>query len=223
MSIHIIIVVMAVLSELLGAVIFLKTKKSIARLLLSCLGLGFVVVIVFMDVLPDVDFYKAENLPKGILLCIAGAAAAFGLVKLTKHWGNFAATAGIGLHNFGEGLVIAGLGTISPLLIIGFLLHKLPEGMVSFSILDGFKERTRFLIAAGVALMIPLGALLPIPENVEQPVMTFGAGIILYIASRFAVRVIKDNTGAARPVKWAIITGAAVIGAVVGGISCLIA
>jgi ZIP family zinc transporter len=221
MGIHGMTVAMATVAELLGAIVFFKTAKSSTRLFLSCLGLGFIIMVIIMDILPDVDLYCPKRLPMGIACCLAGAALAFCIEHLGKRWGNLAATAGIGFHNFGEGVIIAGMSALSPILVIGFLLHKVPEGMVSFSLLEGYRDRTRFLIAAGVALLIPLGALLPIPAGVQRPVMTLGVGVIFFVVCRLVGRIIADNNKSMRPVLWKY-AFAAFTGAVVGGVSCVL-
>jgi ZIP family zinc transporter len=222
MNIHLIIVIMAVLAELLGAVIFLNTRDTIVRMLLSCLGLGFVLVIVFMDILPDAGVYDVARFPYGFLIVLAGALGMYAVGRLGKYLGNYAAVVGLGFHNFCEGVEVAALSAISPVLVIGFLLHKLPEGMVSFSLLDGVEDMVRFLIAFLIALLIPLGAVIPIPGRLEQPVMAFGAGVILLVVSRLLAMIVSGHLATARQLLPKIAT-AIVIGAVIGGVSCLIA
>ena len=146
----------------------------------------------------------------------------FAVGYLGKYIGNYAAVLGLGFHNFCEGVEVAALSAISPILVIGFLLHKLPEGMVSFSLLDGLKDRVRFLVAFLIALLIPLGALLPLPERLEQPVMAFGAGVIILVVSRLLSIVISGHIQTARQ-ELPKILAVTVIGAIIGGVSCLIA
>jgi ZIP family zinc transporter len=188
---------------------------------LSCLGLGFVLAIVFMDILPDAGVYDAAHFPQGYLIVIAGALCMFAAGYLGKYIGNYAAVLGLGFHNFCEGVEVAALSAISPILVIGFLLHKLPEGMVSFSLLDGLGDRARFLVAFLIALLIPLGAFIPLSARLEQPAMAFGAGVILLVVTRLLTMIISEHYGSARQELPRILTIVA-IGAVIGGVSCLL-
>jgi uncharacterized membrane protein YfcA len=93
--------------------------------------------------------------------------------------------------------------------------------MVSFSLTEGFKERTRFIIAAIVALLIPLGALLSLPEEVEKPAMSFCVGVILFAVARSGARIVADNR-AAKHSPWALALPA-VVGGAIGAVSCFLA
>jgi zinc transporter ZupT len=109
---------------------------------------------------------------------------------------------------------------ISPLLAAGALLHKLPEGMATFAMLEGAKDKTRFAFSAAVALMIPLGALVHFSNNLQQPLMALMSGMILVaVSTAIAEHSVKDL---ALYVRWKVVTPYA-MGALIGAFSCLIA
>jgi zinc transporter ZupT len=125
------------------------------------------------------------------------------------------------LHNLGEGILFAAItGPVSFLLVAGALLHKLPEGMATFAMLEGVKEKTRFALAAAVGLMIPLGALVNLPNGLQQSLMALMSGMILVAVSTAIVEHSVKNL--ALSVRWRVATPH-VMGALIGAVSCLIA
>lgn len=210
--------VLFVSAELLGAVIFLVTKDTMKRMLLSCLGLGFAAAIVISDIIPD----STENFKYAYLVVILGVASMYLLSKAGKFVGRYSAVLGMGFHNFCEGVVLTAM-TINPIVLIGLILHKLPEGMVTFALLEGKKDKTRFIISGLISLLIPLGALAPIPESIAQPITAFAAGVILYVVTNSMISIIAEHTKNDAPavIKSRIAT-TAFIGAILGTVSCLI-
>ncbi len=210
----IIIALTMAVAELCGAVIYLKTKNTLNRIFLTCLGLGFAYAIVLMDILPD----ATEHYPHGFLICVAGALCLYGLDKYGKHIGGYAAVAGMGFHDFCEGAVLTVLGsTVSPVVLLAFILHKLPEGIISFSLLQGIKDRNKLFILAFISLLIPLGTFIPTPAYIKQPILAFSSGVILFVISKSLVMIISQH-------RYAIpkIAGATAAGAILGVIPCLI-
>ncbi|VBB09550.1 zinc/iron permease [Lucifera butyrica] len=207
-----------VLAELGGALIFLKTKDTFRRIFLSCLGLGFAYAIVFSDIIPDATEHYSEISPVFWVCILSGMFCAYGIEKYGKYAGKYTAFLGFSFHNFCEGVVLTTATLLSPILMLGLILHKLPEGMVSVSFLEGMKDKTKVLAVFLSALLIPIGALLPIPENVAQPITAFAAGVILSIVSISMKIIISESVEFSR-IK---ISTAMVIGAIIGGASCLI-
>jgi ZIP family zinc transporter len=201
-----------------GAYWFFKTKKAGLRTLMTSFGLGFAVAIVLFDLLPD----ATEHFTMGYALFAVGAVVMFAVSSLSKHSGaGSVAVTGMALHNLGEGILLAAIsGPISFILFAGALLHKLPEGMATFALLDGAKEKTRFALAASVGLMIPLGAVLSIPTSLQQPVMALLAGMILVAVSKALFEHSAKNLVATPKLQFAM---PCLMGAVIGGVSCLIA
>jgi zinc transporter ZupT len=124
------------------------------------------------------------------------------------------------LHNLGEGILLSAMtGPLSFLFLSGAVLHKVPEGTATFALLDGVKEKTRFALAAAVGLMIPLGAVLRIPNSIQQPAMALLAGMILVAVSTAIFKQTVRNFASAMRLR----ISAYALGALIGGVSCLIA
>jgi len=212
-------------AEAAGAYWFFKTKSASLRMLMTSFGFGFAFAIVLFDLLPDATEHYAMGYP----LFALGAAVMFGVWRIGKRTsrnvsvngtGSVAVT-GMALHNLGEGILLAAMtGPVSFLLVAGALLHKLPEGMATFALLEGVKEKTRFVLAALVGLMIPLGVVLRISNGLQQPVMAVLSGMILVAVSTAIVEhSVRSLVLAAR---WKVAMPY-VMGALIGGVSCLIA
>ena len=181
-----------VIAELLGALIYYKTEDSVKRKLLTCLGLGFAIAVVLLDIIPD----ATEDFVVGYWLVAIGFVAMFAIGFYTKSVGKYSAVLGLAIHNIAEGVIITTeFGPLSPILAVGAVLHKLPEGMVSFSLLDELEDKTRFAIAALIALLIPVGAIMPIPESITKPLMALSAGVILYVVGSLLVTIISEYYG----------------------------
>jgi zinc transporter ZupT len=211
------------IAEAAGAYWFFKTKSVGLRMLMTSFGLGFAFAIVLFDLLPDATEHYAMGYP----LFAVGALLMLVLWRygrqssLSANGNGTVAVAGMALHNLGEGILLAAMtGPVSMLLVAGALLHKLPEGMATFAMLEGVKEKARFALAAAVGLMIPLGALLHFSPSFQQPMMALMSGMILV-----AVTVALFEHSAKNPAlssRWQFATPC-VMGALIGGVSCLIA
>ncbi len=213
---NLIATVLFVCAELLGLIIFIVTKESKKRMFLSCLGLGFAFAIAIADIIPD----SSKDFKYAYVVVVFGIATMFAINKLGNFAGKYSAVAGMGFHNFCEGIVLTAMA-VNPLMLVGLVLHKVPEGMVTFSLLDGKKDRTRFTISALISLLIPLGALVPTPEYIAQPIGAFVAGVILYVVSASILKIVADNIKEDVNIKSKIAT-IAIVGAVIGTVSCLL-
>lgn len=218
-----------VIAELLGALVYYKTEDSMKRTLLTCLGLGFAIAVVLLDIIPD----AIEEFAFGYLLVAIGFIAMFVLGSFTKSAGKYSAVLGLAIHNFAEGVIITTVfGPISPILAVGAVLHKMPEGMVSFSLLEGLKDRTRFAIAALIALLIPVGAIIPISESVAKPFMALSAGVILCVVGSLLVAIISEyykpeiierQVSESNKLNVTKISAMVVFGVIIAWVSCLMA
>ncbi|AKB51724.1 hypothetical protein MSBRW_2471 [Methanosarcina barkeri str. Wiesmoor] len=218
-----------VIAELLGALIYFKTEDSVKRMLLTCLGFGFAIAVVLLDIIPD----ATEDLSAGYWLVAIGFIAMFAAGFYTKSVGKYSAVLGLAIHNIAEGVIITTeFGPISPILAVGAILHKLPEGMVSFSLLDELEDKTRFAIAALIALLIPVGAIVPISESITKPLMALSAGVILYVVGSLLITTISKyyvteiDTGKLSKkhnINITTLSSVVVFGAVIAWISCLMA
>jgi ZIP family zinc transporter len=211
-------------AEAAGAYWFFKTQNAAIRMLMASFGFGFAIAIVLFDLLPD----ATEHFAMGYPLFALGALIMLGTRQLGERRSKNAsangtgsvAVAGMALHNLGEGILLATMtGPLSFLFFAGAILHKLPEGTATFALLDGVKEKTRFALAAAVGLMIPLGAVMRIPSGIQQPVMALLAGMILVAVSG---AIVEQTVRSLAPVLRLRISAYAV-GALIGGVSCLIA
>lgn len=211
-------------AEAAGAYWFFKTQNAALRMLMASFGFGFALAIVLFDLLPD----ATEHFTMGYPLFLLGAVIMFGIWRIGQRksqYGNSNSTgpvavAGMALHNLGEGILLSSMtGPLSFLLLAGAVLHKVPEGTATFALLDGVKDKTRFALAAAVGLMIPLGAVLRIPNNVQQPAMALLAGMILVAVSTAIFEQTVKNLASAMRLR----ISAYALGAVIGGVSCLIA
>ena len=218
-----IVIAMFVIAEILGAVIYYRTKDSVKRTLLTSLGLGFALAVIFADILPD----ALENYSAGLWVCLLGGAVILALGYFARRIGNYSGVAALGVHNLAEGVIISAFSApMSVFVVLGAILHKLPEGMLSFSLLDGLKEKTRFAIASLIALLIPLGAILPLPEGLTKPLLAFACGVIAVVVSKFLIMTAAELYKKAdatiprlAPAQFAI---AVLSGALIAWLSCLV-
>jgi zinc transporter ZupT len=218
-----------VIAELLGALIYFKTEDSMKRTLLTCLGLGFAIAVVLLDIIPD----ATEDFTTGYWLVAIGFIGMLVLGFFTKRAGNYSAVIGLAIHNFAEGVIVSTVfGPISPILAVGAVLHKMPEGMVSFSLLEGLKDRTRFAVAALIALLIPTGAIIPITESITKPLMALSAGVILCVVGSLLFNIIseyykpgyfKGQVGESKKLNVTKLSAMVVFGVIIAWISCLMA
>lgn len=218
-----------VIAELLGTLVYFKTEDSVKRTLLTCMGLGFAIAVVLLDIIPD----ATEDFASGYWLVAIGFIAMLVLGFFTKRAGKYSAVAGLAIHNFAEGVIVSTVfGPISPILAVGAVLHKMPEGMVSFSLLEGLKDRTRFAIAALIALLIPVGSIVPISESITKPLMAISAGVILCVVGSllFAIiseyykpEIVKGPVGESNKLNFTKLSAMVVFGVVIAWVSCLMA
>ena len=218
-----------VVAELLGTIIYFKTEDSAKRMLLTCLGLGFAIVVVLLDIIPD----ATEDFASGYWLVAIGFIAMLVLGFFTKKVGKYSAVTGLAIHNFAEGVIISTVfGPISLILAVGAILHKMPEGMVSFSLLEGLNDRTRFAIAALISLLIPIGAIVPISESITKPFMALSAGVILFvvgsllvtiISKHYNTEIIEEQISKGHKPNITKLSSMMVFGAIIAWVSCLMA
>jgi len=91
--------------------------------------------------------------------------------------------------------------------------------MVSFSLLENIKSKFKYVLAVGISLLIPLGSIIFIPENLAKPIIGLAAGAILFtVTSSFRTILSKKDA----EYLYSKIATMAFIGAIIGGVSCLI-
>ncbi|MFH1710208.1 MAG: ZIP family metal transporter [bacterium] len=113
---------------------------------------------------------------------------------------------GDGLHNFIDGMVIAGSFLVDPFLgfttTLAVILHEIPQEIGDFGVLiyGGFKRRTAFLLNFASALTAVLGAVAVLILSLKIKALTafllpFTAGGFIYIAGSDLIPELKKETG----------------------------
>ena len=113
---------------------------------------------------------------------------------------------GLFLHSFIDGIII-GVGfeveqKLGMLTSLGVILHELPEGVTTFSmLLNSIKRSAAFTMSMFVALATPLGALLSLTfiGNLSEPVVgrfiALAGGSFLYIAASDLIPETHEKMG----------------------------
>ena len=114
---------------------------------------------------------------------------------------------GIGLHNFGEGLVVgaaisAGEAALAAFLVIGFTIHNVTEGFgIAAPLVD---RRPAFITFAGLAALAGLPAVLGVWLGIQavSPILTavffgVGAGAILQVIIEVTMLIVRREGSSA--------------------------
>lgn len=210
-------------AELAGAAIFVATKDNVRRAVLSCFGLGFAICIVLADIVPD----ATEDYSAGWLFLAAGfligVVLMFGAGERRSNVGRAAGLAGMGLHNICEGIVLAAAGpAASALVLVGAVAHKLPEGMVVFSLADRLSIGRRWVVAVLLSLLIPIGTFVAVPEGIQQPVLAFAAGILLVVLAKSLMLFVPVGRQETALLTRRALAATTASGAVLAGLTCLV-
>ena len=112
------------------------------------------------------------------------------------------ALVGLSLHSLMDGVAIAAAlsthSNLGPLVVLGILLHRIPEGgtIASIFLVRGFGNRAALLAAATLALAALLGSagqsMLNLPIG---PVLGLTAGLTLYVASSDLLPEVQKISG----------------------------
>jgi len=115
---------------------------------------------------------------------------------------------GIGLHSFVDGIIYAVTFNVSiftgMLTAIGMILHEVPEGIVTFVLLErgGFDRRKSGLYAfLAAALSTPLGTLVSYPfiRAISQPalgaLLAISGGALVYVAASHLLPAVEREGG----------------------------
>ena len=210
-------------AELAGAAIFVATTDGLRRATLSCFGLGFALCIVLADIIPD----ATEDYSLGWLALAAGFLAGVVLMFRAGARGSGAGTAaalgGMGLHNICEGIVLAAAApAASALVLIGAIAHKLPEGMVVFSLADRLSIGRRWAVAVLLSLLIPLGTGVVLPENIQKPALAFAAGMMLVVLVKSLMLLAPIGRKQAALLTGRRLAATTASGAALAGLTCLV-
>lgn len=112
------------------------------------------------------------------------------------------ALVGLSLHSFMDGIAIAvslaSHSNLGPLMLLGILLHRIPEGgtISSIFLVRGFGKRAALLAAGALALAALLGSagqvLIALPAG---PILGLTAGLALYVASSDLLPEVQKVSG----------------------------
>jgi zinc and cadmium transporter len=200
------VIIISLISVIVAIPLMLKKKVSQGLLLfLLSASVGVLLSTVFMELLPEAlhDGYSVVI----ALYIILGFLVMFVLEKFV-HWHhskkckddchghayNLAAVnlIGDGVHNFIDGLVIAGAYAVNIgvgiAATISIIFHEVPQEIADFGVLlySGFSKKKALLfnlLSAGAAIVGTLVGLFLVPEGFVKFIIPFAAGNFLYIAA----------------------------------------
>ena len=112
------------------------------------------------------------------------------------------ALVGLSLHSLMDGVAIAAAlsiqGNLGPLVVLGILFHRIPEGgtIASIFLVDGFGNRGALLASGTLALAALIGSagqtMLSLPTG---PILGLTAGLTLYVASSDLLPEVQKVSG----------------------------
>ncbi|KXK03355.1 MAG: ZIP family magnesium transporter [Acidobacteria bacterium OLB17] len=224
---------LAALGNILGGLVLFPSKfqtyaKSSVRHILA-VGAGFMLAVTFIEILPKtIELWHREGGGSEIgdaapmILLLAG----YLLTQLLEHTiaphfhlgeevhaddgisvhSAYAAVAGMGIHTFFDGVMIAAASELSAglgfLVFLAVVLHKFPEGLtVGSMVLAAGKGRSTVMMATiTLGLTTLLGAMLfhIAGEGVSSLVryaLPLAAGVTLYVAASDLVPEINHHSG----------------------------
>lgn len=202
----------------IGVITYLFNDKALKKmtLLLVALSAGTLLGDAFLHLIPEAVANKNSGIWFGIL---AGIIIFFILEKII-HWRHCHIQTsenhphplgtmnliGDGLHNFIDGVIIAGSFLISlPLGIatsIAVVAHEIPQEISDFGVLihAGYSKKRALALNFLTALLALAGALLTLLigqklNNISDLVIPFTAGGFIYIATSDLIPELKKETG----------------------------
>ena len=135
-------------------------------------------------------FYLLEN----VMVFHSGSEIHFKDAGNPRHTKGYVMFAGLFFHSLLDGIII-GVGfeidkTIGFLTAMGVILHELPEGVTTFSILvSTIKKKTAMILSTAVALATPVGALISLlfvgslSESIIGMLLAMAGGSFLYVGA----------------------------------------
>ena len=211
------------LVSLLGILLFSFRQQSVNRMLFALIGFstGAMLGDVFLHMIPEMA-EEDIGIETASVIVLGGIVASFILEKYI-HWRHCHAMHGAdhhhpvsimnlfadGLHNFLDGILIAGSFLVSvPVGVattMAVLLHEIPQEISDFSILlyGGFTRGKALFINVLFGLTAVLGALLVLMFKESLPQMSgyllpFAAGNFLYIAASDLIPELHKETSIPR-------------------------
>lgn len=196
-------------AEFLGGALIALRKQWPKRLqeILLALGAGFILALVFLELLPRsiesigesaavaimIGFSTIHFFEHAVVTHLHFGEETHSDVMVSKHAG-ISAFAGLFIHAFFDGFSIsAGVqfdAFLGLLIFLAILLHKFPEGLTIGSIMQsaGYARKTILWAAGGIGIATVIGVLSAfIISSVDQTVVgyafAFSAGAALYVGA----------------------------------------
>lgn len=224
---------LAAFGNILGGLVLFPSRlqtyaKSSVRLILA-VGAGFMLAVTFIEILPKaIEIWQPgiSHAPSDLAAPMVLLLAGYLLTQFLEHTiaphfhlgeevhageaisvhSAYAAVAGMGIHTFFDGVMIAAASELSAglgfLVFLAVALHKFPEGLtVGSMVLAAGKGRTGVMVATvTLGLTTLLGALIffIVGEGVSSLVryaLPFAAGVTLYVAASDLVPEINHHSG----------------------------
>lgn len=222
---------LAALGNILGGLVLFPSKiqtyaKSSVRLILA-VGAGFMLAVTFIEILPKtIELWQSGHSPVSYAAPMILLLGGYLLTQLLEHTiaphfhlgeevhadegisvhSAYAAVAGMGIHTFFDGVMIAAASELSAglgfLVFLAVALHKFPEGLtVGSMVLAAGKGRAGVMTATiTLGLTTLLGALIfyIVGEGVTSLVryaLPVAAGVTLYVAASDLVPEINHHSG----------------------------
>ncbi len=197
-----------------GVVRFLQGRAQFMRLL-SGVAAGYLLSVTVVRIIPEAleesrgGEHNALWVLAGYLLVHVmehGITLHFHYGEETHHDGTpmsgVLALVGLSLHSFMDGVAIAAAlsthSNLGPLVVLGILFHRIPEGgtIASIFLVRGFGNRGAMLAAGILALAALVGSagqvLLALPAG---PILALTGGLALYVASSDLLPEVQKVSG----------------------------
>lgn len=196
-------------AEFLGGALIAARRQWPNRLqeVLLALGAGFILALVFLDLIP----HSIEAVGESAAIAMMAGFAVVHFFEHTVvghlHFGEethadvmvsrqagLSAFGGLFLHAFFDGFSISAGVQFDPflglLIFLGILLHKFPEGLTIGSIMQsaGFSRRVVLWAAGGIGMGTVLGVLsvfliASVDESIVGLAFAFSAGVAIYVGA----------------------------------------
>lgn len=216
------------LGSLLGILFISVKKERLQKMLLGLVALaaGTMLGGAFLHLLPEaVEEFNAHF----VFSVTLASFLIFFIIEKVLHWHHchkddceeyhtfgYMTLIGDSLHNFLDGLLIAGsfvvdihLGIVTT---IAITLHEIPQEIADFGVLihSGFKKNKALLLNFLIALMALVGALFgyfatEATETIEQYILPAAAGGFLYISMADLIPQLKKEDNSLKSIVSALI------------------
>lgn len=227
MFLGIILSIIAAVAQVGGGMLALGAKRfpSDWERTLLALGAGFLLALVFLDLIPE-SFHLTNNPESSVLAMLAGFSVLhffehtlvehFHFGEETHHHPGVAhssalgAVGGLTLHSFFDGMAISAVTSAKPtmgiLISIAVILHKVPEGLTVASVMMAGNRSAKEARSAGYILGLATiaGALLvfffvTFDEALVGFLFAFSAGAALYVGACDLIPEINKTRGRKAP------------------------